>query len=113
MVEVARIENGIARYLDAELIAKMPEDNWKRFGVGMAAGLIAKRGGAVIEQYKRHPAAVALGLVDEVGRVDVEVLREIAMERIPEAGLSANVPMLGRVKIYRADVDKLYGYIVG
>lgn len=113
MVEIARIERGIARYLDAELIPQLPENSWKQFGAGIISGLVAKRGGMVIESYKRHPAAVAFGLVDASGSVDVDVLRQLAKDRIPDMGLPMEVPMLGKVTIYRADIDKLYEYIVG
>lgn len=113
MVEVAKIEKGIARYLDAELVPKLPENSWKQFGVGIVSGLVAKRGGMVIEQYKAHPAAVAFGLVDPSGCIDVDILRELAKERVPEGGLAVDVPMIGKLKIYRADIDTLYGYIVG
>ena len=112
MVEVSRIETGIARYLDAELVPKLPENSWRQFGVGIASGLIAKRGGMVIERYKNHPAAIAFGLVDSAGCVDVEILRSLAKERIPETGLPVEVPLLGKLTVYRADIDTLYGYIV-
>ena len=113
MVEIARIERGIARYLDAELVPKFPEHSWKQFGVGMVSGLIAKRGGMVIEAYRQHPVAVAFGLVDGSGCIDVDILRQLAKERIPDMGLPVEVPLLGKVTVYRVDVDKLYEYIVG
>lgn len=112
MVEVAKIEKGIARYLDAELVSKMPENTWRQFGVGMLSGLVAKRGGVMIEKLKAHPAASLFDLVDQSGCVDVELLRELAKERIPENGLPADVPLIGRITIYRADVEKLYSYIM-
>ena len=113
MVEIKNIEMGVAQYLEAELVPKLPAGGWKQFGVGVVAALVARRGGAILEAYKGHPALKAFGVVDEAGCFDVDVLREIAMERIPESGLPVDVPMLGRLTIYRADVDKLYGYIVG
>lgn len=113
MVEISRIESGIARYLDAELVNKLPENGWKKFGVGVAAGLVAKRSGVALSQIKEHPAVKAFGLVDQAGCVDVEILRELAKERIPDTGLQADVPLIGKITIYKADVEKLYGYIVG
>ena len=103
MVEIQKIEAGIARYLDAELIPKLPENSWKQFGVGLVSALVAKRGGAVLK---------AFGVVDEAGCWDVDVLREIAKERIPETGLPADVPFIGKLTIYRADVDKLHEHIL-
>ena len=50
MVEISRIEMGVARYLDAELVNKLPGNTWKQFGAGMASGLIAKRGGVALGQ---------------------------------------------------------------
>lgn len=113
MVSVDKIEKGVAKYLDAELIPKLPENSWKQFGAGVVSALVAKRGGSVIEAYKHHPVLKAFGVVDEAGMLDAELLRDIAKERIPETGLSVDVPLLGTLKLYRADVDKLYGHIVG
>lgn len=112
MVEIARIEKGIARYLDEELVKKMPSNTWRQFGVGVVSGLIAKRGGTMIEQYKTHPIAKAFSLVDESGCVDIEVLREIASERIPNGGLPVEVPLIGKITVYRSDLESLYKYIV-
>lgn len=113
MVEISRIEKGVARYLDSELVPKLPGGSWKQFGAGAASALVAKRGGRALEKLKGHPAAVAFGLVDEAGCIDVEILREIANEKIPDAGLQIDVPMLGRLTVYQRDIEKLYGYIVG
>lgn len=113
MVEISKIESGIARYLDAELVQKLPGNGWKQFGVGMASGLIAKRGGVALAQFKDHPVVKAFGLIDQTGCVDVEVLREIARERVPDTGLQADVPLVGKITIYKSDVEKLYSYIVG
>lgn len=113
MVEISRIEKGVARYLDTELVPKLPGGSWKQFGAGVVSALVAKRGGQALEKLKSHPVAAAFGLVDEAGCVDVELLREIAREKIPDAGLQLDVPMLGRLTVYQRDVEKLYGYIVG
>ena len=113
MVEISRIEMGVARYLDAELVNKLPGNTWKQFGAGMASGLIAKRGGMALGRLKSHPVAKAIALVDEAGCIDVEILRELAREKIPDGGLPVNVPMIGKVTVYREDIEKLYGYIMG
>lgn len=111
MADITSIERGIARYLDAELIPKLPENGWKRFGVGVVSGLVAKRGGLLLEGLKNNPMLQTLAVVDATGGFDVALLRELAAERIPESGLQIDVPVVGSLKIYRADLDKLYGYI--
>lgn len=113
MVEISRIERGVAMYLDRELVPKLPGGSWKQFGAGVVSALVAKRGGQALGKLKNHPAAAAFGLVDEAGCVDVDVLREIANEKIPDAGLQVDVPMLGRLTVYQRDIEKLYGYIMG
>jgi hypothetical protein len=113
MVEINRIEVGVARYLDAELVNKLPGNTWKQFGAGMMSGLIAKRGGIALGRLKAHPVAKAFSIVDEAGCIDVEILRELAREKIPDGGLPVDVPLIGKVTVYKEDVEKLYGYIVG
>lgn len=112
MVEISRIEKGVALYLDRELVPKLPGGSWKQFGAGVASALVAKRGGKALGKLKDHPAAMSFGLVDEAGCVDVELLREIANEKIPDAGLQIDVPTLGRLTVYQRDIEKLYGYIM-
>ena len=113
MVEISKIEMGVARYLDAELVNKLPGNTWKQFGAGMASGLIAKRGGMALGRLKSHPVAKAFALVDEAGCIDVEILRELAREKIPDGGLPVDVPLIGKVTVYREVIEKLYGYIMG
>jgi hypothetical protein len=37
----------------------------------------------------------------------------LAREKIPDGGLPVDVPLIGKVTVYREDIEKLYGYIMG
>ena len=113
MADIRTIETGIARYIDAELIPKLPDDGLKRFGIGMVSGLVAKRGGMILEHVAKMPILQMLTVVDSSGGLDVGLLYEIAKEKVPSAGMNIEVPFVGKIKMYPADIEKLYRYICG
>ena len=50
--------------------------------------------------------------IDAGGNVDLEILRESALERIPDEGIKIDVPLIGKMTFYRQDVETLYQFIV-
>lgn len=41
MVSIEQVQNGIANYIDAEIVAKMT--GWQKWAVGTAAGVVLQR----------------------------------------------------------------------
>lgn len=113
MAEIRKIEAGIARYIDTELIPKLPDDGIKRVGVGIVSGLIAKRGGLMLEQLAKNPTLQMLTIADSTGGLDVGLLYEVAKEKVPAKGVSVVLPVVGKLTIYPDDIDTLYRYICG
>ena len=52
MVSIEQVQNGIANYIDAEIVAKMT--GWQKWAVGTAAGVVLQRAPKLYEQARSH-----------------------------------------------------------
>lgn len=111
MVTVQQIQSGLAAYLDAEMMPKLPANGVQRVITGAAMGLLIKRSGAIIQEYSQHPFVKMLGITDENGNWDLDSLKTEVKKQIDGNGFDIEVPMLGVMTFHQADVDKLVTYI--
>lgn len=112
MVSVNKIEQGVANYLDGELMPQLQGNGVEKVLVGTAASLFIRRSGAIIESYKDNKLVQMLGIMDEKGNVDVDTLAEEVKKNIPKDGIKIDVPIVGTLTFHKEDVDKLYDYIM-
>lgn len=106
---IQKVQNGLAKYIDSEMINHL--DGWQKIGFGAAAALIIKNLPNTIKAYMQHPLVVALGVVDADENIDIDALHDAVMDYFSTEGEYINVPMLGRIKIIKQDVELLYKYI--
>lgn len=111
MVTVQQIQSGLAAYLDAEMMPKLPANGVQKVITGAAMGLLIKRSGAIIQEYSQHPFVKMLGITDENGNWDLDTLKAEVKKQIDGNGFDVEVPMLGIMTFHQADVDKLVTYI--
>lgn len=112
MVSIARAEQGFANFLDKEMLAKLPDGGLQKTAIGVLSALIVRRGGNVINGLKDGKLIKALGVFDEEGNVDIDVLRDVVKENIPEGGLKIDLPIIGKMTIFKEDVDALHRHIM-
>lgn len=112
MVSVDKIERGIADYLDAELMPQLQNNALEKIIVGTAASLFIRKSGAIIEGYKDNKIVKTLGIMDEDGNVDVDILTEEIKKNISKDGVRIDVPVIGTLTFRKEDVDKLHNYIM-
>lgn len=112
MISIQRVQTGIAQYLDAELMAQLPADGWRRVTAGAAIGVALKRMGAVTDELKKNGILNTMGVIDPSGNVDVDILRDELKTKIPDDGMKIDIPLLGRMIFRKHDIDKIYEYIV-
>lgn len=113
MVPVNKIEKGIAAYLDAELMPRFQGNGLERVIVGTAASLAIRKSGTIINGYKDNKAVQMLGIMDDEGNVDVDILAEELKKNIGKDGVKIDIPVIGTVTFRKEDVTKLYDYIMG
>ena len=107
MVSVDKIEQGVANYLDAELMPQLKGNGIEKVIVGTTASLLIRKTGTIIEGYKDNKLVKMLGIIDDNGAVDVDTLVEEVKKNIPKEGVKVEVPILGTLTFHKDDVDKL------
>lgn len=111
MVPISKIEQGVAAYLDAELMPQLPNSGFEKVLAGTAMSLVIRRSGVILDSYKNNKAVQMLGLIDSEGNVDVDVLAEELKKNFPKEGMKINIPIIGAMTFHKEDVDKLHEYI--
>lgn len=111
MVTIAQIQKGVAAYLDNEVMPQLPSNGFEKVLAGTAMSLAIRKSGAIIEGYKDNKAVQMLGIMDETGNVDVDVLMEELKKNIPIDGVRVDIPLIGGLTFHKDDVDKFRGYI--
>lgn len=111
MVSIDKIERGVARFLDIEVLPTIPAEGLSRVVAGTAMAVFVRRMGGLIRGYGANGVIQGLGVMDAAGNVDIDVLREALKANMPDAGLRVDIPFGGAVTFHRADVDTLYRYI--
>lgn len=112
MVSIDKIEQGLANYLDGELMPQLQNNGIEKILIGTAASLMIRKSGAIIDGYKDNKLVKMLGLMDENGNVDVEILTEELKNNMPKEGIKIDVPVVGTLTFRKDDIDKLYDYIM-
>lgn len=112
MVSVNKIEHGIANYLDAELMPRFQGNGVERVIVGTVASLVIRKSGAIVNSYKDNDLVKMLGIMDNDGNIDIDVLAEELKNNITKDGVKVNIPVIGTITFHKEDVTKLYDYIM-
>ena len=110
MVSLEQIQNGIADYIDTEIVAKM--SGWQKWAVGTAAAVILQRVPEIVEQAQNNPLIKAMGVVDSDGMVDLDILHKELKAQAHTGPITTSIPMIGPIKFSEEDVDKLYTLII-
>lgn len=117
MVNIEKIERGIASYLDRELLPGMPVSGGKKVLVGVGAGVVLKGYMQQLRELMGNDIATGAGIVDKEGNINLEMIRDEVLRRTPDEGMEfhVNIPFIGAVdlKLHRSDIEKMYSYIMG
>lgn len=110
MVPISRVKNGIVKYLDAEVINKLP--GWKSWVFGAGAIIMLSKIDTVIAQIKEHPLVKTMGVI-EGDMVDVETLYAAFEKQAQTVGaVDISIPMIGELRMGASDIDRLYNMIM-
>lgn len=110
MVHINQVKNGIAKFLDAEVVNKLP--GWRSWVFGAGAIIILSKADAVIEQIREYPIVKRMGVLDD-DMVDVETLYAAFKKQAQTVGaVNITVPVIGELRVGAADLDRLYNMIM-
>lgn len=112
LVDVSKIEIGIAKYLDENLLPKLPVDGWKKAVAGAAIGLWLKKSGTGnIDKIKDSIFLKMLGVIDDTGAVDIDEVKGALEGQIMDTGMKVEVPVIGTLTFHKVDIDQICEYI--
>lgn len=110
MTTIAQIQQGAARFLDAELVPMFT--GWQKVLVGGGAGLLLKNLPQVIANLAQNPMVAALGVYDAAnGTVDIDALANAFLPQMGVEALPITIPGGVVVRLKRDDFEKLIRYI--
>lgn len=111
MVHKSKVLNGIAAYIDDEIIPKMA-GSWKAWVFGSAAGIAVSRADGIISEAANHPAIKALGLI-EGENIDIDTIYTELRKQAQKGTATVDLPIFGPITFNVNDVESLYRHIMG
>jgi hypothetical protein len=116
MVNTNQIKRGLANFVDAEIINKIPGGTIKKTLLGAAAGLYISNMDKTISNITKNPFIAALGVVNEAGEVDIDTLTDALKKNISDVGVHVDLDIagihLGDMTLHRSDIDVLRTHIL-
>ncbi len=106
-VSIDAIQRGIIQYADTVIGVQLPLI--QQLGFGSLVALAVRQ----LPNQLNHPMIKTLGVVDEDGKIDIDLLYEVLKERFPKKGGDVQLPVIGNVTFSPADLDHLYELIKG
>lgn len=110
MVKASAISKGMVNFVDSELLPKIP--GLQKWIVGTVAGIVGKKADAIIENLSQNPLMKTLGIVDDNGNIDIEVIYNELSKQASKSPAVLSIPMVGDIKLYADDVESLYRHIM-
>lgn len=111
MVTLAQVQAGVEKYLETEILSKIP--GWQKWVLGAAAARMLSRSGEIFNTLKNNPVVSAMGVIDEQDQIDIDAIYREFAAQAQRGAVTFDVPLVGALTLTAADVDKLYGYIIG
>lgn len=110
MVSVDRIQRGLSRYLNEQLIPHTQGAG--RWAVTAIAAMAVNRLPVIVKEAAAKPGNKLLGVISEDGSsVDVEYLIESVRPAAKQCPATINIPMAGSITITEGDLDTLLRYM--
>lgn len=113
MTNITKIEEGLGKYIDQEILPALSDNQLEKFAVGIAASLFIKKIGAIMENLKTNSIIQMMEIFDKEGNIDLELLKTVAEEQMPTEGLKIEIPKVKITMTFKKeDIKKLYDYII-
>lgn len=111
MVTIAQVQQGVARFVDTEIIPRL--STTEKLVVGGGAGLATAKLPELVNRYAGNKIVSALALVDvERGEIDLDAVYNAVKPYITSAPVPVTVPFVGlTLKFTQREIDTLYKYI--
>jgi predicted small secreted protein len=109
MYEYNKVINGIAKYIDYEIVEKI--SGWKKWVVGSGIGIALSNTTGIFNQIKNNEFVKILNVIDKDDRINVDKIYKEMKKQAKKSSVTFDVPMLGPITLNEQDVDKIYDFI--
>ena len=109
MVTYNQVVNGMAKYIDQEIVNKI--QGWQRWALGAGAGIMMNKGTNIFNAFKAHPVVKMLEVIDDNDMIDIDTIYAELRKQAEKGSATFDAPMIGTITLTKDDVDKLYRLI--
>ena len=109
MYEYNKVINGVAKYIDTEIVDKIT--GWQKWIVGGGVGIALSNATNVFNQLKNNEFIKMLGIIDKNDKIDVDKIYKEIKKQAKKSAITFNAPFLGAITLNENDVDKIYELI--
>lgn len=110
MVSINRVQTGLSRYLDNEIMPKL--SGWQKWVFSAAATAYIADAHKVAEKVRASTALAPLSLIDEANNIDVEKIYQHLRPAAEKCPAPISIPWMGTITLTVSDVDMLYNCIM-
>ena len=109
MYDYNKVINGIAKYIDTEIVDKIL--GWKKWVVGSGLGLALSNSTNVFNQLKNNEFVKMLNIIDKDNKIDVDKIYKELKKQAKKSSITFELPMVGSITLNDQDIEKLYELI--
>lgn len=111
MVNLAQVKAGIEKYIENEILSKIPD--WRKWLIGAAASRALSKSTDIFNQLKGSEMIKMLDVIDNNDMIDIDALYQEFSKQAQRGAITLTVPLIGPLTLNSGDVDKLYNAIIG
>ena len=109
MYDYTVVMNGLAEFIDTEILSKI--DDWRKWVFGAGVGLYLSQGEDMIKQLRENNLVRKMNLIDKNNKINVDLLYKEMKVQAAKSAIMFNIPTIGPLVINEKDLDTIYGII--
>ena len=109
MYDYKTVMNGLAEFVDTEILSKI--DDWRKWVFGAGVGFYLSQGKEMIEQLKENNLVKKMNLIDKNNKINIDLLYKEMKVQAAKSVIMFNIPTIGPLVITESDLDKIYSII--
>lgn len=109
MITMGKLKNGVANYLDREVLPSI--NGWQKWVFGAGAIILVDRMENVIRSLENHPVVKMMNIVHG-DNIDIDTIYGAIREQAAVSPAVFDIPTIGSFKMGVADIDTLYKMIM-
>ena len=109
MYDYTVVMNGLAEFIDTEILSKI--DDCRKWVFGAGVGLYLSQGEDMIKQLRENNLVRKMNLIDKNNKINVDLLYKEMKVQAAKSAIMFNIPTIGPLAINEKDLDTIYGII--